>query len=43
MVDIQTDWEIKGIYQEACDSEGHCPYFLVETKKGGVGTLQFSP
>jgi hypothetical protein len=28
-------WEIKGIYNEACASEGHCPYYFGRDKEGG--------
>jgi hypothetical protein len=30
-----SDWEIKGIYNEACASEGHCPYYFGRDKEGG--------
>jgi len=29
------DWEIKGIYNEACASEGYCPYYFGRDKEGG--------
>ena len=35
MVDLKTTWELKGIYQEACASEGPCPYFFGRNKEGG--------
>jgi len=28
-------WELKGIYNEACASEGHCPYYFGRDKEGG--------
>lgn len=28
-------WEIKGTYNEACASEGHCPYYFGRDKEGG--------
>lgn len=28
-------WEIKGVYNEACASEGHCPYYFGRDKEGG--------
>ena len=35
MVELQQDWQIKGIYNEACASEGHCPYYFGRDKEGG--------
>jgi hypothetical protein len=35
MVNIKPNWEIKGIYQEACASEGHCPFYFGRNKEGG--------
>jgi hypothetical protein len=32
---ITSGWEIKGIYNEACASEGHCPYYFGRDKEGG--------
>ncbi len=32
---LQPGWEIKGIYNEACASEGHCPYYFGRDKEGG--------
>ena len=31
----QPGWEIKGVYNEACASEGHCPYYFGRAKEGG--------
>jgi len=31
----QPGWEIKGVYNEACASEGHCPYYFGRDKEGG--------
>ena len=28
-------WQIRGIYNEACASEGHCPYYFGRDKEGG--------
>ena len=35
MVEIRPGWQIKGIYNEACASEGHCPYYFGRDKEGG--------
>ena len=35
MVAQQPGWEIKGVYNEACASEGHCPYYFGRDKEGG--------
>lgn len=32
---LQSGWEIKGVYNEACASEGHCPYYFGRDKEGG--------
>ena len=32
---LQTESKIKGIYNEACASEGHCPYYFGRDKEGG--------
>lgn len=32
---IQPRWHLKGIYHEACASEGHCPYYFGRDKEGG--------
>lgn len=34
MTQIQ-DWNINGIYNEACASEGHCPFYFGRDKEGG--------
>ena len=31
----QSESKIKGIYNEACASEGHCPYYFGRDKEGG--------
>ena len=35
MATREPGWEIKGIYNEACASEGHCPYYFGRDKEGG--------
>ena len=35
MAEHGSAWEIKGIYNEACASEGHCPYYFGRDKEGG--------
>jgi hypothetical protein len=32
---IQPGWLLRGIYHEACASEGHCPYYFGRDKEGG--------
>ncbi len=32
---LESGWKIKGIYNEACASEGHCPYYFGRDKEGG--------
>ncbi len=32
---LQKGWEIKGVYNEACASEGACPYYFGRNKEGG--------
>ena len=32
---LQSKSKIKGIYNEACASEGHCPYYFGRDKEGG--------
>ncbi len=29
------DWQIKGIYNESCASQGHCPYYFGRPRDGG--------
>ena len=35
MEELKPGWEVKGIYNEACASEGHCPYYFGRNKEGG--------
>lgn len=35
MVELRPGWQIEGIYNEACASEGHCPYYFGRDKEGG--------
>jgi len=35
MVELRPGWQLKGIYNEACASEGHCPYYFGRDKEGG--------
>jgi hypothetical protein len=35
MAELKPGWEVKGIYNEACASEGHCPYYFGRDKEGG--------
>lgn len=35
MKELEPGWEIKGQYNEACASEGHCPYYFGRDKEGG--------
>jgi hypothetical protein len=35
MDELKPGWQIKGIYNEACASEGHCPYYFGRDKEGG--------
>jgi hypothetical protein len=35
MGELRPGWRIKGIYNEACASEGHCPYYFGRDKEGG--------
>ena len=35
MQELKPGWQIKGIYNEACASEGHCPYYFGRDKEGG--------
>jgi len=32
---IEPGWQVKGVYNEACASEGHCPYYFGRDKEGG--------
>jgi hypothetical protein len=31
----KSDWRVKGIYNEACAAEGHCPFYFGRDKEGG--------
>ena len=35
MEELKPGWQVKGIYNEACASEGHCPYYFGRDKEGG--------
>jgi len=35
MAEIKPGWQIKGIYNESCASQGHCPYYFGRTRDGG--------
>ncbi|MBW1679114.1 MAG: DUF1326 domain-containing protein [Deltaproteobacteria bacterium] len=35
MEELKPGWQIKGIYNEACASEGQCPYYFGRDKEGG--------
>jgi len=35
MEELQPGWQLKGIYNETCASEGHCPYYFGRDKEGG--------
>lgn len=35
MLELEGKWQVKGIYNEACASEGHCPYYFGRDKEGG--------
>lgn len=35
MEELKPGWQLKGIYNEACASEGHCPYYFGRDKEGG--------
>lgn len=35
MEKLKPGWQIKGIYREACASEGHCPYYFGRDREGG--------
>lgn len=32
---LEAGWHVKGVYHEACASEGHCPYYFGRDKEGG--------
>jgi len=35
MEELQTGWQVKGTYNEACAAEGHCPYYFGRDVEGG--------
>jgi hypothetical protein len=35
MVELEGNWQVRGTYNEACASEGHCPYYFGRDKEGG--------
>lgn len=35
MVELKPGWQVKGTYNEACASEGHCPYYFGRDVEGG--------
>lgn len=35
MDELKSGWQLKGTYNEACASEGHCPYYFGRDKEGG--------
>jgi len=35
MAELKSGWTVKGIYNEVCASEGHCPYYFGRDKEGG--------
>jgi hypothetical protein len=35
MGELKPGWQLKGTYNEACASEGHCPYYFGRDKEGG--------
>ena len=35
MEELKQGWKLKGVYNEACASEGHCPYYFGRDKEGG--------
>lgn len=35
MVELKSGWEVKGTYNEACASEGPCPYYFGRDRIGG--------
>ena len=34
--ELKSGWSVKGIYNEACASEGHCPYHFGRDKEEGA-------
>ena len=35
MEELKPGWQVKGTYNEACASEGHCPYYFGRDVQGG--------
>jgi len=35
MIELKAGWQVKGIYNEACAAEGHCPYYFGRDVEGG--------
>lgn len=35
MKEIAPGWYVKGVYNEACAAEGHCPFYFGRDKEGG--------
>jgi hypothetical protein len=35
MIEIKPGWRIRGIYNESCASQGHCPYYFGRARDGG--------
>jgi hypothetical protein len=35
MVELQPGWQVKGVYNESCASEGACPYYFGRGRIGG--------
>jgi len=35
MIELKPGWQLKGMYNEACASEGPCPYYFGRDKEGG--------
>ena len=35
MEELKPGWQVKGIYNEACAAEGHCPFYFGRDREGG--------
>ncbi len=35
MKEIEPGWYVRGVYNEACAAEGHCPFYFGRDKEGG--------
>ncbi len=35
MEELKSGWQVKGVYNEACAAEGHCPYYFSRDVEGG--------